>query len=109
VLVAPALLLAVTAVFQAALYFHGVHVARLAAAQALTATQGHTGSPTAGRARAGDVLDQLGRPLSGVAIDVTRTPMQARVVITGRVAMLLPGFAVRVHASAVGPVSVFTP
>lgn len=108
-LVAPALLLAVTAVFQAALYFRGVQVARLAASQALTATQGLDGSTSAGRARADDVLDQLGEPLSGVAINVSRSATEARVAVSGRVSMLLPGFAVRVHASAAGPVSVFRP
>src|SRR4051794_36314413 len=60
VLVAPALLLAVSAVFQAMLYYHAVQVARLAATQGLVATQGLSGSTTAGRDRATAVLDQIG-------------------------------------------------
>jgi len=109
VLVAPALLAAVTAVFQAMLYFRGVQVARLAAAQGLTATQGLSGSTTAGRERVNDVLDQLGQPLSGVIITVSRSAGEARVTITGRVPTLLPGFAVDVRADTAGPVAVFRP
>ena len=108
-LVAPALLVAVTAVFQAMLYFRGVQVARLAAAQGLTATQGLGGSTTAGQERVNDVLDQLGQPLTGVTITVTASDGDARVTITGRVPALLPGFAVDVHAESVGPVAVFAP
>jgi hypothetical protein len=103
------LLLTVTAVFQATLYFRGVQVARLAASQGLTATQGLGGSTSAGRTRADDVLDQFGEPLSGVVIDVTRSVTEARVSVSGRVSMLLPGFTVRVHVSAAGPVSAFRP
>jgi hypothetical protein len=38
-----------------------------------------------------------------------RDAQDARVHITGRVSMLLPGFAVAVQATASGPVSVFRP
>lgn len=109
VLVAPVLLLAVTAVFQAMLYFHALQVARLAANESLMSTQGLSGSVAAGRSRADDVLAQFGNPLNQPAVDVTRTAQTARVHITGHVSMLLPGFTVPVQASATGPVSAFHP
>ena len=109
VLVAPVLLLAVTAVFQAMLYFHALQVARLAANESLMSTQGLSGSVTAGRHRADDVLSQFSNPLNRPAVDVTRTTQTARVRITGHVAMLLPGFAVPVQATVSGPVSAFHP
>jgi len=103
------LLLAVTAVFQAMLYFHALQVARLAANESLMTTQGRSGSVTAGRHRADDVLTQFGNPLSRPAVEVTRTSQTARVHIAGRVPMLLPGFRIPVQATATGPVSVFHP
>lgn len=109
VLVAPVLLLAVSAIFQAMVYFHAVQVARLAANEALMSTQGLTGTIRAGQTRAKDVFDQFGRPLSGTHIGVTRTAQTARVIITGRVAMLIPGFRVPVEAVAAGRVSSFGP
>ena len=106
-LVAPVLLLAVTAIFQAVLYFHALQVARLAANEGLMAAQGTTGSVSAGRHRADDVLDQFGRPLTGPVVDVSRDTQNASVHVTGSVPMLLPGFRVPVQATAVGPVSAF--
>lgn len=109
VLVAPVLFLAVSAVFQAMLYFHALQVARLAANEALMATQGLSGTSAAGQTRADDVFDQFGRPLSGTHVDVTRSSQMTRVVITGRVPMLIPGFRFAVEAVASGPVSGFQP
>lgn len=109
VLVAPVLLLAVTAVFQAMLYFHAVQVARLAANESLMSTQGLSGSVTAGQRRADDVLAQFGNPLGTPAVEVTRGAQTAQVHIAGRVPMLLPGFHVPVQATATGPVSAFHP
>lgn len=103
------LLLAVTAVFQAMLYFHALQVARLAANESLLSTQGLSGSVAAGQHRVGDVLSQFGNPLTSTAVDVTRTAQTARVHITGHVPMLLPGFRVPVQATATGPVSAFRP
>lgn len=103
------LLLAVTAVFQAMLYFHALQVARLAASESLMSTQGLAGSVSAGRQRAQDVLSQFGDPLEGLDVEVTRTAQTARVHVAGRVPMLLPGFAVPVEATASGPVSAFRP
>ena len=106
-LVAPVLLLIVTVIFQAVLYFHALQVARLAANEGLMATQGLSGSTSAGQRRAADVLDQFGRPLTGAEVDVNRSAQTARVVITGRVPMLVPGFRIPVEAIASGPVSGF--
>ena len=109
VLVAPALLLAVTAVFQAMLYFHALQVTRMAADQGLQATQGLSGSTTAGQHRVDDILSQFGQPLSSPEVSVNRTTATASVSVTGHVAMLLPGFHIPVQATATGPVSAFTP
>jgi hypothetical protein len=109
VLVAPVLLLAVTAVFQAMLYFHALQVARLAANESLMSTQGQSGSVSAGQHRADDVLAQFDNPLGVAAVDVTRDAQTAKVRITGKVPMLLPGFQVAVQATASGPVSAFHP
>ena len=109
VLIAPVLLLAVTAIFQAVIYFHALQVARLAANEGLMATQGLSGSTSAGRHRADDVLDQLGHPLASTDVEVSRDSQTARVDVTGSVPMLLPGFRVPVHATAAGPVSAFRP
>jgi hypothetical protein len=109
VLVAPALLLAVTAVFQAMVYFHALQVARMAADDGLQATQGRNGSENAGQRRATDLLDQFGRPLTSQRVEVSRDATTASVHVTGHVAMLLPGFRLPVEATATGPVSVFKP
>ena len=109
VLVAPALLLMVTAVFQAMLYFHALQVTRMAADQGLQATQGISGSTTAGRHRVDDVLGQFGQPLSSPEVAVSRGAQTATVHITGHVAMLLPGFNIPVQATATGPISAFQP
>ena len=109
VLVAPVLLLAVTAVFQAVVYFHAVQVARLAANEGLLSAQGWSGSTGSGRHRADDVLVQFGQPLTGATVEVTRNAQNARVHIAGRVSMLLPGFRVAVQATATGPVTTFRP
>lgn len=109
VLVAPVLLLAVTAVFQAVVYFHALQVARLAANEGLLSTQGLSGSTASGRNRADDVLVQFGQPLTATTVGVTRDARNARVHITGRVTMLLPGFRVAVQATATGPVTAFRP
>lgn len=106
VLVLPALLLAITAVFQAVLYEHAAQAARLAAAQALTALEGRAGSAPAALAEARAVLDQLGSPLSAVAVEATRSGGLARVVVSGYAQRLLPGLTLRVSGLAAGPVQV---
>lgn len=98
-----------TAVFQAMLYFHALQVTRMAADQGLQATQGISGSTTAGRHRVEDVLSQFGQPLFSPEVSVNRTAASASVSVTGHVAMLLPGFHIPVQATATGPVSAFTP
>lgn len=109
VLVAPALLLAVTAVFQAMVYFHALQVARMAADDGLQAAQGRNGSVNAGQRRAADLLDQFGSPLTSEHVTVSRDASTASVHVTGHVAMLLPGFRMPVEATATGPVAVFKP
>jgi hypothetical protein len=108
VLVAPALLLAVSAVIQAMLYYHAVQVARLAATQGLVATQGLSGSTSAGRDRATAVLDQIGG-VNQPTITAQRTGDMAQVHISGHIAMLIPGLRLTVHGDASGPIARYQP
>jgi hypothetical protein len=109
VLLAPVLLGGVSVIFQAALYFHALHVARLAADEGLTATQGTSGSTAGGRARTLSVLDQYSNPLQSATVTVTRTAAHSTVAITGRIPSLLPVLRVTVNARVTGPTTVFHP
>ena len=107
-LVGPVLLLAVSAVFQAVMYFHALQAAHLAADQGLAATQVVGGSATAGQQRALDTLSQLRSPLGTPSVRATRTAGDARVAVSGGVAEILPGLALHVTATAAGPAEGFS-
>jgi hypothetical protein len=107
VLVVPALLLAVTLVFQAMLYYHGRQAATLAAHAGLAVARSVDGSAAAGEARAGDTLAQLGHPLAQPSVSATRGPTVAQVAVTGRVQALVPWFPTAVHGTVSGPVARF--
>jgi hypothetical protein len=108
VLVVPVLLLAISAVFQCVLYFHALQAAHIAADQGLTATAVVGGTSAAGENRALDALSQLGSPLGTPSVSAARGSSLAIVSVNGGVTELVPGLALRVHATAAGPIEAFS-
>lgn len=104
VIATPALLLVVMLVFQFALWQHATHVASTAAQRGARSAQVERGSAPAGRAAARAVL---AGPGSGIIrspdIRVARTADRTRVVVTGQVVSLVPGFTFSVRGVADGP------
>lgn len=98
---APALLLLVMLVVQAALWTHGEHVAadlaRRTAEQARTVEGGATAAPTAGTV------------LQNVDVSVDRGTEEVRVTVTGTVPSLVPGATWSVEHVSVAPVERFVP
>src|SRR3954469_3628582 len=84
VLVMPLLLLLITAIVQFALWYHAAHVAVGAAQDGARTARLEGGTIDGGRARAQQVLDELGhRVLTSASVDVTRDANSARVEIRG--------------------------
>jgi Flp pilus assembly protein TadG len=103
VLVMPLLLLLITAIVQFALWYHAAHIAIAAAQEGARAARVEGGSSESGRARAQQVLDQLGtRVLSDATITVTRDAETARVEVRATAPELIPGVRLPVHAVSAG-------
>jgi Flp pilus assembly protein TadG len=100
-IVAPAVLLLLVAVLQAALWWHANHVALAAAQQGATvaASQG----PVAGRTAATDFARSAGLDDPAATADGSAGSATVTVTVTGRAPGLIPGFSPAVHASAAAP------
>jgi hypothetical protein len=99
---APALLLLVMLVVQAALWMHGEHVAADLARR--TAEQSRTVEGGAASA-----APPSGSVLRDVSVDVDRGAEEVRVTVTGSVASLVPGTSWSVEHVSVAPVERFVP
>jgi hypothetical protein len=109
VIVVPAVLLAITVVFQAMEYYWARQAAETAARQAVDAARLFGAGAADGTARATSVLQQMGSPLENVAVNVTSRNGDVVATITGRPHELVPGISLNVNVSAQGPIEQFLP
>ena len=110
VLVMPLLLLLITAIVQFALWYHAAHIALAAAQDGARAARVEGGTTHAGRARAQQLLDQLGAGvLTNPTITVTRDADTARVQVHGYAPQLVPGLRLPVTAVSAGKTERFRP
>ena len=106
----PVLLLLIMLVVQFGLWYHAEHVARSAADQGLRAARDPVRPPSSGEERAIDFLDAAGKRLiENRQVTVIRSSNVARVMVTGRVAAVIPGLRLPVRATAAGPIERFRP
>lgn len=104
VIATPAMVLVVMLVFQFALWQHANHLASTAAQRGARSAQVERGSASAGRTAATAALSGPGSGLiSSQSVRVSRTRDRTRVVVTGRVVSLVPGFTFSVRGVADGP------
>jgi Flp pilus assembly protein TadG len=90
-LVVPLLMLLVLAVLQFGLWYHAQGVVLAAAQEAARVTAAEDGTPTAGRARARELLEVgLGQDVGNATVTVTRDARLARATITASLRPLLP-------------------
>lgn len=110
VIAIPLLVMLVLLIVQFALAAYAEHIAQGAADQALDIARVFNATDADGQAQAQAVLTQLATgPLAHPIVSVTRTASTVTVTITGTAESLVPGFTLRVHAEASGPIETFTP
>ena len=108
VIVVPAVLLAVTMVFQAMEYYWARQAAETAARQAVDAARVVGAGNNDGTTRANTVLAQLGSPLEGVSVTVASQGASVVATVRGHPRQLVPGAAFQITATAQGPREQFT-
>jgi hypothetical protein len=109
VIVMPALLLAISLVFQAMVYYRARQAAEAAARQGADAARLVGAGPADGRAQATHVLAQLGHPLEGPQVVVSRQGPTVTATVSGQAPMLVPGLSLHVSATAQAPTERFVP
>jgi len=110
VIIIPVVVLLLMLVLQFALYYHGANVATAAAQDGLRASRVEEGSPSAGQARAREIVaHSAGSLFDDLHVTTSRNGHAVRVEVTGTVASLLPGVHLRVTRVAEGPVEEFLP
>jgi hypothetical protein len=109
VIVVPAVLLAITMVFQSMEYYWAREAAETAARQAVDAARVIGGDNGDGTTQADSVLNQLGSPLEGVTVKVILQGGAVVATITGHPHDLIPGLNLTVSVTAEGPVEQFSP
>jgi len=110
VIVMPVLLTLVLLLAQATVWWHAVHIAQAASAQALSVTRVQDGTAARGQDEAQRVLDQVGRgPLRGAHVTVIRTADRAEVDVNGTATSVVPFLHLPVRTHAAGPVERFRP
>jgi hypothetical protein len=108
VIVVPAVLLAITMVFQTMEYYAARQAAETAARQAVDAARVVGAGDADGTREANTVLTQLGSPLEGLTVTVSRRNGSVVATISGHPHRLVPGVVFDVNATAQGPVETFT-
>ena len=110
VVLIPVLLLVVTVVVQAGLWFHARSLALVAAQEGVSVARTYRADTSAGAARAAQFLaEHAGDQLTAVTITGAADGTTVRVDVTGRSLSLLPGVSgPLVHQSAQGPIERFT-
>ncbi|HEY9558827.1 MAG TPA: TadE/TadG family type IV pilus assembly protein [Acidimicrobiales bacterium] len=110
VMATPALLFLIMLLVQTGLWFHAQHVAQAAAQEAVRAVRVENGTEDAGRARAHDFLDDLGREIiQNRKVEVGRTPDVATVTVSGFAVNVVPGLRFSISEEAEAPVERFRP
>lgn len=110
VIAIPLLVMVVLLIVQFALAAYAEHIAQGAADQALDTARALNATDADGQAQAQAVLAQLATgPLTHPIVSVTRDASTVTVIITGVAENLVPGFTLRVHAEASGPIEAFIP
>lgn len=107
----PALLLAIFAVVQAALWFYARNLALAAAQEGLDAARAYQASSDAGVTRAQSFLQRAaGDSLQAATVSASAsTPTTVRIEVRGRSLSVIPGMSgIPVSQSAQGPVERFT-
>lgn len=108
VLVTPALLFLVMLMIQFGLWFHAQHVAQAAAEEGARAARALHGSADVGRLQAEAFLDQAGATvIDSRSVAATRTDDAVAVEVEGKSTNVIPGFVLRVRATAISPVERF--
>ena len=105
----PAVLLAMTMVFQGMEYYWARQAAETAARQAVDAARLVGAGPRDGTTRAHSVLSQLGSPLEGVGVTVATQNGVVIATVSGHPHQLVPGVVLSISARAQGPVEQFRP
>jgi hypothetical protein len=109
VIVVPALLLAVSLAFQAVVYYRARQAAETAARQAVDAARLAGAGPADGSAQATDVLNQLGHPIQGPQVTLSREAGTVTATVSGNAPILVPGLNLHVSATAQAPQERFSP
>ena len=110
VLATPALLFLLMLLVQVGLWFHAMHVAQAAAQEGVRSARIEGGTEAAGRQRANEFLDSLGREiLQGRTIVVTRDADVASVEVSGFAVNVIPGIRFPIDEEAEAPVERFRP
>lgn len=110
VITMPALLLAVLTAIQFGLWAHAQHVAVAAARDGVQAARAHGGTDHEGREQATASLERLAPTvLRDPAVQVTRTPQEVVVTVSGHAASVLGLFSFDVRETARGEVERFIP
>ncbi|HET7489169.1 MAG TPA: TadE family protein [Acidimicrobiales bacterium] len=108
VLVVPAMLALILGGVQLGLWMHLQHVVTAAAQEGLVGAQVEGAGPAAGRRRAERFLTELAPPLLHErAVSAEVVGDDARVVVSGSVAAVVPGLRLQVRAVAEGPREAF--
>jgi hypothetical protein len=105
--VVPAVLLAVTMVFQAMEYYWARQAAESAARQAVDAARVVGGTNRDGTDRGNAVLTQLDSPLEGVTVDVATRGGVAVATVGGHPRRLVPLLGLHISVTAEAPVERF--
>jgi TadE-like protein len=110
VVLIPVLLLVVTVVVQAGLWFHARSLALVAAQEGVSVARTYRADTSAGPVRAAQFLaEHAGDQLTAVTITGAADGTMVRVDVTGRSLSLVPGLpGPPVHQSAQGPIERFT-
>ena len=108
-LVMPAVILAMSVIFDAVGYYHARQAAVIAARQAADAARVAGATPADGTARGQSVLAQLGNPVTHPHVTVTADADTVTVHVDGTAPELVPGLTLGVHTAAVARRETFRP
>ncbi len=99
----PVLLFLILLVIQAGLWFHGSQLVEAAAQEGVQVGRVESGTPAAAEARARSFVAGLSPSIAATAeVHASRTAEITRVVVSGRVQQVIPGFRLSVSGAAEG-------
>lgn len=110
VIIFPVVMLLLFGTVQAGLWFHAREVARKAAQAGVDAGRSWHAQPGDGPAAAQDFLHRMGHSVEAPQVANGGAPAgQVRIEVRGKVATLIPGWELSVHAQAEAPLERWTP